>query len=104
MMYQADDISITVDVTDQKTGAKIPASDFVAAKYEICSVSGSVLFAAEMPGDIKVADDDFVLTLPKAINNQDGEQKHEMRVRDAQGNESTIIQQFITNNKTSTRL
>lgn len=103
-MFQADDIDVVVDITDEKTGVKLNASDFVAGKYEISSLSGAVLFSALFPGDISIVDEEFVLTYPRAINSQTGDQKHEMRVRDAQGKESTIVQQFINNQQTSVRL
>lgn len=104
MTYQADDTPIIVEVVDGKTGDKIDANDFVAGKYEISTLTGTVLFSAIYPGTITIQDENFKLVYPSDMNTQIGSLRHEMRVKDISGNESTIVQQIINNNQTSVRL
>lgn len=104
MTFQADDTPIFVEVIDKETKAKINASDFVLGKYEISTLAGTVLFSADYPGAIAIQDEKFKILYPSDMNTHAGSLKHQMRVKDISGKQSTIVDEFINNQKTSVRL
>jgi len=104
MTYQADDNEIYVPVTDERSGQPISATDFLEAVYQISTTRGVVLFTATLLDNISVVNGEFKIRYPRDMSQAVGDQRHEMRVKDVQGNESTILQTTIKNVSTRIRI
>ena len=98
MLFSNDNNKIEIPVNDS-AGNPISASNFIAAKFVIVATkTNTEIYTATLDDDISIEQDIFAINTSKIIHI--GEVYIEMRVRDVNNQESTIISTKLNMNYT----